>query len=280
MEDVNPVKELCFGAISGVIGRIIEYPFDTVKVRLQSTQPSLSTVQIIKSTYTNEGIIRGFYQGVKAPLVGSCFENAILFATYNTSLEYLHRQFGQPGSEPQLQYKCVSGGIAGFVASFLLTPVELVKCQLQVKNLVRDNRTRHLYSTVIGDVVKKDGVLGLWKGLGSTLLREINGTAIWFGTYEVVSEYLNKKNPGSSLNPLTSGAIAGITFNFAIFPIDTIKSNIQTNAVLSSTDTTYWKTMKKVGIRNLYNGLGITLIRSIPANAMIFYSYELLKNNF
>ena len=47
----------------------------------------------------------------------------------------------------------------------------------------------------------------------------------------------------------------------------------------------FWQTTRSIiakpgGILNLYNGLGITMVRCIPANALIFYTYELLKQNF
>lgn len=276
---MDTAKELGYGAASGVVGKFIEYPFDTVKVRLQSSSTSNSTWSIICSTYKNEGIFHGFYQGIRAPLIGACLENAILFATYNTVLEAISKP-EQRNSEP-LALKCISGGAAGFMASFVLTPIELVKCQLQVKNLVSDDpRARHLYSTVVGNIIKKDGIKGLWKGLGSTLMREILGTAIWFGTYETVSDYLNGVMPQLAAGPLISGAIAGVTFNTSTFPIDTIKSNIQTSDILGSDKSTFWGTVRRLGIRRMYSGLGITLFRCVPANAMIFYTYEILKEKF
>lgn len=254
-------KELVFGACSGMVGKLIEYPFDTVKVRLQTLDMSL--IQIFKKT-ADEGIIHGFYQGIRAPLIGACMENAILFTSYNATIGF----FG--GSDPNLALKCASGGFAGFMAAFVLTPVELIKCQLQVKNLVNDTKG-HLYTTVIRDIVGADGIKGLWKGLGSTLIREVTGTAIWFGTYEKCSEYTNTA---------VAGAIAGMTFNTAIFPVDTIKSNVQTSMLLYGKNLGYIQAIKKVGIRRMYNGLGITIIRSIPANAMIFYTYEKMKETF
>lgn len=254
-------KELLFGACSGMVGKLIEYPFDTVKVRLQTLH--MNFLQIVKKT-ADEGIIHGFYQGIRAPLIGACMENAILFTSYDTTTKF----FG--GDSPTMLQKCLSGGFAGFMASFVLTPVELIKCQLQVKNLVNDTKG-HLYMTVVKDIVGVDGVMGLWKGLGSTLIREVAGTAIWFGTYEKCSEYTNS---------VISGAIAGMVFNTAIFPVDTIKSNVQTSQLLYGKNLGYMQAIRKVGIRRMYNGLGITIVRSIPANAMIFYTYETMKDIF
>lgn len=300
MTEVNPVKELCFGAVSGVFGKVIEYPFDTIKVRLQSSQVSLSTTDLIVATYKNEGIFKGFYQGIRAPLVGACLENAILFTSYNTCLTWFpesedqenrhHAEASVSTTSPPLIYKCLSGGFAGFMASFMLTPIELIKCQLQVKNISDQSHNpakahSNLYSSVVKDIIRSSGVLGLWKGLGSTLLREVNGTAIWFGSYELLTDKIGESSLiPNNVNSLISGALAGATFNLLTFPVDTIKSNIQTNDVLKNhgkdSNLSYLSIIKSLGIRRLYSGLSITLIRSLPANAMIFYSYEWLKHHF
>ena len=215
----------------------------------------------------------------------------MLFSSYNFATSMLLQPYDHGLS---MWSKCASGGFAGFMASFILTPVELVKCQLQVANLA-SKTVNHSYSSVIGDTLRRRGVVGLWNGLGSTMVREVVGTLIWFGAYEYVNEYFSTtKQPfikNKDLQLLFSGAMAGVLFNFSMFPVDTIKSNIQTHDILSSGTqhhhkaTDFWKEMRKLclkpgGVMNLYNGLGITMIRCIPANALIFYTYELLKRNF
>ncbi|KAI5952470.1 ORT1 [Candida jiufengensis] len=286
-DKIHPIKEVTYGAISGMIGKLVEFPLDTIKVRLQSnnSQP-ISTFQMIEKTFKNEGVL-GFYKGLKAPLFGACLETSILFTSYNFAMNFLKSE--------SLSNQCISGGFAGFMASFILTPIELVKCQLQVVNMQSPpSKVNHTYSSIIKNILKKNGVLGLWNGLNSTMIREVVGSSIWFGTYEYLNKkFENSKDPfikNKDLQLLFSGAMAGITFNFSMFPVDTIKSNIQTNDILNTTQykhqsTDFFKEFKKLitkkgGVLNLYNGLGITMIRCIPANALIFYTYEMLKKNF
>lgn len=302
-EQLHPLKEITYGAISGMVGKLIEFPLDTIKVRLQSNNSGkqVSTLKMIQQTYHNEGIFNGFYKGLKAPLVGACLENAILFSSYNTVSTIFVNILNDKEQGKVKKFtndtlpfwtKLVSGGFAGFMASFVLTPVELIKCQLQVSNLT-NSKVNHSYTSIIKSTLRKDGIIGLWKGLNSTIVREVIGTAIWFGTYEYLNEYFKTRNfKGSilgneSIQLLISGAMAGVTFNFSMFPVDTIKSNIQTNDLLNhgQSHNGFWSTAKTIitkpgGIINLYNGLGITMIRCIPANALIFYTYEFLKRNF
>ncbi|KAG2735305.1 hypothetical protein G9P44_001519 [Scheffersomyces stipitis] len=291
---IDAMAEITCGALSGMIGKLVEFPFDTIKVRLQAAHHStpISTLQMIRYTYHNEGMVNGFYKGLKAPLMGACAETAVLFSSYNYASSLFMNKLNYSEQNLPFWTKCVSGGFAGVIASFVLTPVELVKCQLQVANLSSSAEHKSVsYVSLIKRILTQEkGVFGLWNGLSSTLVREAVGTSIWFGTYEYVSHQFKTHKPTSineDVQLLISGAMAGITFNFSVFPVDTIKSNIQTYDILNPNkkhigflEFTKMLLARPGGITNLYNGLAITLIRCVPANALIFYSYELLKRNF
>lgn len=282
---VNTTKEITYGAIAGSLGKLIEFPFDTVKVRLQSSHHQQSTTKIITAIFHNEGIINGFYKGIRAPLVGACMESAVLFSAFQYGQEGLSKLTDLPSDS--LIRVCTAGAFSGFSASFVLTPVELIKCKLQVANL-QSSTANESYMSIIQKILRNEGTLGLWHGFNLTLLREMGGTAVWFASYEESVKSLNKKFPNQkNTNLLVSGAVAGFVFNLSIYPIDTIKSNIQTYDMTSGSKkklnfVSAFKhlTGRPGGLLNLYNGLGITLLRSIPANAVIFYTYEYLKKNF
>lgn len=285
---LHPMKEIGYGAVSGMLGKVVEYPFDTVKVRLQSTRGySRSALQCIGLIYRSEGIVHGFYQGLRAPLLGACLETAVLFLSYNVTTHYCARHLELPSDqEPPLWTKAMGGGFAGFMASFVLTPIELVKCRLQVQNVSAPAASRHLYSATVRNVLAKDGVAGLWLGLSGTLVREVFGTAVWFGTYEFCTQWMRERRralANTDWEQMASGALAGVLFNFSMFPADTIKSNMQTHDFGGS--SSFVKVGRYLcslpgGARNLYSGLGITLVRSAPANAIIFYTYETMKKQW
>lgn len=287
--DLQPIQEITFGAASGMVGKLVEHPFDTIKVRQQSTTSETSTLRMIANTYKNEGILEGFYKGIRAPMLGACLENSILFTGYSIGTNFFKRNLISSENSLPFWSKCASGGFAGFLASFALTPVELIKCQLQVLNISTiSNSSSNSYTSLIRQVLKNKGVFGLWHGWSSTCSREIFGTSIWFGSYEYLNEYLKTNtslNNDTSL--LISGAFAGLMFNLSAFPMDTIKSNIQTYEILNGKvthDISFSYMVKKLyktgGIKNFYNGLSITLLRAMPANALIFYTFETLSRSF
>lgn len=274
------LRDIINGSIAGAIGKTIEYPFDTIKVRLQTQDSKLfpTTWSCIQYTYKNEGIMRGFFQGIGSPVFGASLENAVLFFSYNQCAALLekHTEFSQ------LQQIITSGAFAGSCASLVLTPVELIKCKLQVSNLQNaakgETRPTQIIPTIKA-VLKEKGLLGLWQGQSGTFLRESFGGCAWFATYELLKEYLKSTHKDGSdvytWELLASGASAGLTYNASIFPVDTLKSMMQTEQI-GLIDCAK-KIFAKSGISGFYRGLGITLARAVPANAAVFYTYESLS---
>lgn len=77
------VKDVVCGSIAGIVGKYIEYPFDTVKVRLQSQPNHLplkytGPLDCFKKSLKQDGFI-GIYRGISAPLVGAAVETSCLF---------------------------------------------------------------------------------------------------------------------------------------------------------------------------------------------------------
>lgn len=72
---------------------------------------------------------------------------------------------------------------SGAVISLLISPVELLKCRLQIEQSYDKSVKKSTSLSVIRDVLKEDGIFGLFRGLSLTLLREVPGTSIWFIVY-------------------------------------------------------------------------------------------------
>lgn len=275
MEEV--FTELTASASAGILGKLVEFPFDTVKVRLQINPNNIfnNTLDCIKYTYKHEGVIKGFYKGVSSPMFGAILENTVLFVTYGQTYKYLEKK---ETSLSELTKIIISGGVAGSFASFVLTPVELVKCKLQIANLKAANNNQTVLRT-ISETLKQNGIQGLWKGQSSTFLRESIGGCVWFSSYELSKKELkslDRENRNRQWHSLLSGALAGIMFNVSIFPIDTVKSVVQIDHHVTVAQAV-GSILARNGVPGFYRGLGITVLRAAPANAVIFYTYDMVS---
>ncbi|KAJ1662228.1 mitochondrial ornithine carrier protein [Coemansia sp. RSA 1813] len=315
------IEDLAYGSLAGMMGKFVEYPFDTVKVRLQTSESRVfsGTMDCLAQTWRNEGF-GGFYRGLTSPLVGAMAENALAFYAYNRLQSVIRAVAKTPAdAELSLPQLFVSGGLSGALCAFVISPVELVKCKLQVENVQEygapssSSSSSSLSSStskvrftgplsVVSHLLRTQGVTGIYKGITPTIARETLGVGCWFGTYELVCRQLLlldrhtdgplRKKSKSDLGAgsiILAGGCAGVVYNIASYPIDVVKSFIQTADVrqtASARSATHGErpgilgTIRTVysrgGVPAFYRGLGITLVRAFPANAAMFMTYEYL----
>lgn len=192
------------------------------------------------------------------------------------------------------------GAVSGAFTSLLLTPIELVKCKMQVPvNNTSAGAPPMGPGAIIASIYRYQGLMGFWHGQMGTLIRETGGSAAWFGAYEGVKIMFKKTNAKrtSSLSAdadlpvwqqMTAGAAAGVSYNFIFYPADTIKSRMQTEDVTKFTGSGQKQTFGAVGralwyqdgLKGLYRGCGITCARAAPSSALIFTIYEALRKQF
>jgi ornithine carrier protein len=187
------------------------------------------------------------------------------------------------------------GAASGAFTSVLLTPIELVKCKVQVPGIKAHGESRApTVLSVIRDVYTHRGIPGFWHGQLGTLIRETGGSAAWFGSYEGVKILFRSNRPNLKpsddlpfWNMLVAGACAGVSYNFIFYPADTVKSRMQTEDVRSTAragQQSFWSVARAIwkqhGLKGLYRGCGITVARSAPSSAFIFTVYEALKIHF
>lgn len=186
------------------------------------------------------------------------------------------------------------GMVAGAITSLFLTPIELVKCKMQVP-VEASGRvvSQPGILSVIASIYRHQGVLGYWHGQFGTFIRETGGGAAWFGGYEGMKMLFKKSNKSAKNDDdlpvwqrMASGSVAGAAYNFMFYPADTIKSRMQTEDVkkLTGGQSTFGAVGKALwkqhGIKGMYRGCGITVGRSIPSSAFIFTVYEELKKRW
>ncbi|KAM0453533.1 hypothetical protein ACHAPV_006319 [Trichoderma viride] len=77
-------KGFVAGVFSGIAKLTVGHPFDTVKVRLQTTQASRFSgpLQCVLQTIRNEGVT-GLYKGATPPLVGWMFMDSVMLGSLN-----------------------------------------------------------------------------------------------------------------------------------------------------------------------------------------------------
>ncbi|KAM7328830.1 mitochondrial ornithine transporter 1 [Alexandromys fortis] len=282
---IQAAIDLTAGAAGGTACVLTGQPFDTMKVKMQ-TFPGLyrGLTDCCLKTYSQVGF-RGFYKGTSPALIANIAENSVLFMCYGFCQQVVRKVVGLD-SQAKLSdlQNAAAGSFASAFAALVLCPTELVKCRLQTMYEMESSgkiaASQNTVWSVVKEIFRKDGPLGFYHGLSSTLLREVPGYFLFFGGYELSRSFFASGKSKDELGPvplMLSGGFGGVCLWLAVYPVDCIKSRIQ---VLSMTGKqtglvrTFLSIIKNEGITALYSGLKPTMLRAFPANGALFLAYE------
>lgn len=278
------------GTISGVAGVLAGHPFDTVKVRLQSQPHPANGTVLYRNTLhcflaiaQQEGL-RGLFKGVSSPLVGVTAINTLLFGVYGFFLE-CQMPMGT-ATQPTLDQIFIAGAGSGLINSFISSPVELAKIQLQ------NQRNRPGYfkspSHCLRHTYRAFGITGVYRGLLATVLRETPSYGVYFACFEWLRQLGTTEENGGHLDNgslMLAGGFSGIAAWMSTYPMDVIKTRLQAQTLLKKhpIDASPYKgiidcfrtILRTEGLAGFYRGSTATIIRAFPTNAVIFTSYAL-----
>lgn len=278
------------GGVGGVCAVVVGHPFDLVKVRLQTAEKGVYTgaIDVVRKTVAREGLARGLYAGVSAPLVGVTPMFAVSFWGYDLG-KTLVRSFS-PNTDASTPFSIPQIAFAGFFSAIPMTaitaPFERVKVLLQIqgqKQLAPGEKPKYSGGLdVVRQLYKEGGVRSVFRGSVMTLARDGPGSAAYFATYEVIKRKLTPKGPDGkpqgelSLTAImAAGGAAGVAMWIPVFPVDTVKSRLQSAEGRPTISGVVGGLYRAGGIKAFFPGMAPALARAVPANAATFLGVEL-----
>lgn len=271
------IYQFISGAVAGVSEILVMYPLDVVKTRqqLDSTNAYKGTLQSLKKIVSEEGFSR-LYKGISAPILMEAPKRATKFAANDEWGKFYRNAFGVSTMNQPLAI--LTGATAGATESFVVVPFELVKIRLQDKTTQFNGM-----SDVVKDIVKKNGVLGLYKGLESTLWRHIWWNAGYFGLIFQVRSLMPKpkNNTEKTLIDLTCGSIGGTFGTILNTPFDVVKSRIQAGSTKYRwTYPSLFTVAKEEGFATLYRGFVPKVLRLGPGGGILLVVFTTCMDFF
>ncbi|KAI0143888.1 mitochondrial carrier [Hypoxylon sp. NC0597] len=306
-------KGFVAGVFSGIAKLAVGHPFDTVKVRLQTTDSTRFSgpLQCVLQTIRNEGV-RGLYKGATPPLVGWMFMDSVMLGSLTVYRRLLaehvfykqltpHSPSIPPSVKPEKEGPIsaishaaahlpsyghgLAGIMAGCTVSFIAAPVEHVKARLQTQYSAK--KSERLYSGPL-DCVRKiyvaHGVRGVYKGLAATLLFR-SFFFFWWGSYDIFSRILRDRTSLSApaIN-FWAGGLSAQVFWITSYPSDVVKQRVMTDPMGGKLNDgtprfkNWWQAAQAVykegGPKGYWRGFLPCFLRAFPANAMALMAFE------
>lgn len=307
----SPANVLACSYAAATAALLINFPFDTIKTRLQTSNDSLG--YSVSHLYKEQGI-RGFYRGVSASLISSSAARAMSMSLYTSFVPMYANFFGismpNPSSRPLVPV-FFAGATAGAFSCILTGPFEFTKTASQVESLIMRNRTSAAASLgggaagsaagsaagaaagpvktgalqAVQNLRRRGGWATLYGGVEYHCMRDSLGSAIYFSVYEALKQGLSRNQmPGDKPNPIAvavGGAACGIASWLAVYPIDTMKSEYQRDlysktmiqSSLEYNDTVVRRPKFKFSLK-MYRGLGFSLLRTSFNGICLFSFFE------
>lgn len=246
----DSLKNVIAGSIGGLAHMSVGFPFDTVKVnmvRYEYSSPIKCFIDMIK----HRGV-RSLYRGCAVPLVFSSFYNSSVFFTFST----MKKDFS---SNPT-----IAAIPTAVVASLIDGPADHLKTQMQTYKrsyleIINGLRHRLLYQTTI-----------------PTLGRNIFSIPIWFTTFEYINEHIENKYLGAIIGGSTAGALSwSITY-----PLDYLKSSMQSDDFYNPKYKGYMDCIKKTPTKHMYRGIRPCIMRGMITSPILFLTYRTVLDLF
>ncbi|XP_077415768.1 mitochondrial glycine transporter A-like [Vanacampus margaritifer] len=266
------VKAFMCGALSGTCSTLLFQPLDLVKTRLQTlqnnVQPGSSRVgmmRVILNVVRTERLL-GLWKGVLPSFMRTIPGVGLYFSTYCSLKQhfFLEKNPGALGA-------VLLGGGARSVAGVLMLPVTVIKTRYECG--------RYRYESVTGalrSVCRTEGPAALYSGLMATLLRDVPFSGIYVMFYSQMKANLPNEISVSAFAPLANfscGILAGVSASLVTQPADVVKTLVQVNPQLRTTDAIRYIYVEH-GLEGFLRGALPRCLRRTMMAAMAWTVYE------
>mmetsp|Transcript_14075 Transcript_14075/g.16475 ORF Transcript_14075/g.16475 Transcript_14075/m.16475 type:complete len:325 (+) Transcript_14075:94-1068(+) len=307
--DLVPLQLLVAGGVAGSVAKTVVAPLERIRIMAQTGHAHKTTIGTARAILEHEGVV-GLWRGNFVNCCRVFPSRGILFACNDLYKSLFAKLYlGQPvvvrgravynadgtlsnfGSLPTW-LSFASGSVSGMTASASTYPLDVARTRISGQ-LRTSSQNGGLVRTLI-QMGRKEGPGAYFKGIGPTLLGSIPYEGIKFLCFDLYYDAFRKniksgnESTDGILAKLISGALAGATAGFAVYPNDTVRRLLQMDASdsragkgrkYSSAIDCWVKTYRHGGIERFYRGLLPYILRMAPNSAVQFGMYETLKQS-
>eukprot|EP00877_Chromochloris_zofingiensis_P010182 jgi/Chrzof1/5417/Cz16g02080.t1 len=282
----NPVwkvaKPFVNGGMSGMVATCIIQPIDMVKVRIQLGAKG-SPLTVAKDIVAKDGV-GALYKGLSAGLLRQATYTTARLGIFN-SLSIKAKEWNN-GQNLPLWQKAACGLTAGGLGALVGTPADLTLIRMQADNTLPLDQRRNYKG--VGDamvrIVREDGVGGLFRGGGPTVVRAMALNMGMLASNDQAKEMIEAAGfeKGGNAAVLGGATIAGFFASACSLPFDFVKTRLQKMTPAADGSMPYkgpvdcaMQTLRNEGPLKFYTGFGTYLIRIAPhvVFTLVFMDY-------
>ena len=219
------------------------------------------------------------------PLLGVGIQVSVQFGVTETLKKFMRNHFADEDGKLSIPYIMLAGLLSGIPSGTIAvsnyfysqTPIDHARFRVLMN---KDSKGPGSVKMAI-QIAQKYGIRKLFLGYNSTVLRQMIGLSVYFGSYDFILENMMRI---FSLDILTAsfhaGGVAGMLTWAVVYPIHYLKVKIQNDDLVNpkyKSATSIAKDILSNQLNKMYTGVGWFLLRAYIVNGATFIAFEKTK---
>ncbi|EGD94876.1 ADP,ATP carrier protein [Trichophyton mentagrophytes] len=285
------VVDFMMGGVSAAVSKTAAAPIERVKLLIQNQDEMLKSGRLdrkyngimdcFRRTAGSEGMV-SLWRGNTANVIRYFPTQALNFAFRDTYKSMFAFKKDRDGYWTWMAGNLASGGMAGATSLLFVYSLDYARTRLanDAKSAKKGGGERQFNGLI--DVYKKtlasDGIAGLYRGFGPSVLGIVVYRGLYFGMYDSIKPVL-------LVGPLEGNFLASFLLGWTVttgagiasYPLDTVRRRMMMTSgeavKYSSSFDAARQIMAKEGIRSFFKGAGANILRGV-AGAGVLSIYD------
>ncbi|KAL5046225.1 hypothetical protein BDW71DRAFT_207588 [Aspergillus fruticulosus] len=284
------VVDFLMGGVSAAVSKTAAAPIERVKLLIQTQDEMLRSGRLdrkynglmdcFRRTTQAEGVV-SLWRGNTANVIRYFPTQALNFAFRDTYKSMFSYKKDRDGYAKWMAGNLASGGMAGATSLLFVYSLDYARTRLANDAKSTKGGGERQFNGLI-DVYKKtlasDGIVGLYRGFGPSVLGIVVYRGLYFGMYDSLKPVvLTGALEGSFLVSFLLGWGVTTGAGIASYPLDTVRRRMMMTSgeavKYSSSFDAFRQIVAREGVKSLFKGAGANILRGV-AGAGVLSIYD------
>lgn len=287
----NFLRDFLLGGVSGAIAKTVSAPIERVKLLLQTQDSNFQLAQkkykgigdCFTRIYREEGTL-AYWKGNWANIVRYFPTTAFNFAFKDFFIRTFQKY--DPKVQPNLFLlgNVLAGGSAGACCMIIVYPLDFARTRLGVDVGKQGQKQFNSLTHCFVDIFKKNGIRGLYQGLGLSMFSIFTYRGMYFGGFDTGKKMVHGYSEKSFWFKYAFAQVITMVSETVNYPLDTVRRRMMMNSGLEkklyrNTFDCFRQISSKEGINAFYKGNLTNIVRSV-SSSLVLVLYDEFQTHF
>lgn len=259
------------GAFAGIVSRTAVAPLDRMHTILVARSDE-DGKKMLTDLLKNEGIL-GLWRGNTVNCMKVAPTTAVKFFVTENLKRFAKEYYTKKNQKLPFIVNFGIGALGAITSTMVSHPIDVIRTRMSIET-TKIRKYDGFFGTA-KTIIKEEGITGLYKGLGFSILSVTPFQAVNHACFDIVSPLV----PECKLKKLYQGCLSSSLAFSLCYPLDVVKRKLLAKKADSATDAI--KTIIKTqGIKGFYSGFSVGFVKVVPMMSVQFFAFDQYKKFF